>query len=167
MADQNFTLTQEYLQSIFDYKDGELYWKKLSIKNQIKVGDKAGFITSNNYRNVRLHGKKIPVHHIIFMMFYGYMPKKIDHKDNNRLNNSIENLRIATTENNNQNALKRKDNTTGIKGVTFCKRDKLFIARIQANGTRHLIGYYKNLKEAEQAVIEARKKHHKQFANNG
>ena len=167
MADQYFTLTQEYLQSIFDYKDGEIYWKKIKVKNQVQAGDVAGFITNNNYKNVRLDGKKIPVHHIIFIMHYGYLPKKIDHKDNNRLNNRIENLRIATTENNNQNAVRRKDNTTGVKGVNFCKRDKRFIARIQANSSRHLVGYFKTLEEAEKALVAARKEYHKEFANNG
>ena len=167
MADQDFTLSKEYLQSIFNYRDGELYWKKIKVKNQIKAGDMAGFITTNNYKNVRLDSKKIPVHHIIFIMHHGYLPKKIDHKDNNRLNNRIENLRIATTENNNQNAIRRKDNTTGVKGVNFCKRDKRFIARIQANSSRHLVGYFNTLEEAEKALVKARKEYHKEFANNG
>lgn len=167
MADQDSTLTKEYLQSIFEYRDGELYWKKLKVNNQVKVGDKAGFVTNNNYRNVIVDGKKTPVHHIVFIMHYGIVPEKIDHKDNNRLNNRIENLRIATPANNSQNAIRRKDNTTGVKGVNYCKRDKMFIARIQANGIRHLVGYYKTLEEAEQAVIKARKQYHKEFANNG
>jgi len=151
MAAQDFTLTQEYLQSLFDYKDGELYWKKIKVKNQVQVGDIAGFITTNNYKNVRLNGKKIPVHHIIFIMHYGYLPKKIDHKDNNRLNNRIENLRIATTENNNQNAIRRKDNTTGVKGVNFCKRDKRFIARIQANEANFTVKNFDAI--AREAVV--------------
>ena len=54
MADQDFTLTQEYLQSIFTYKDGNLYWKENQYRNKVK--DKiAGSITSNNYIRIALN----------------------------------------------------------------------------------------------------------------
>ena len=45
----------------------------------------------------------------------------VDHIDNDKSNNNIANLRWATRAENNQNASMRKDNTSGVKGVSWDK----------------------------------------------
>ena len=55
MADQ--IITQEYLREIFDYKDGELYYKKKYARN-IKIGKKVGRLNPYGYIYTGLHGKE-------------------------------------------------------------------------------------------------------------
>ena len=167
MADQNFTLTQEFLLHIFDYKDGELYWKnKYKPTSSIKIGDKAGFI-HKGYMALRMNKKYYAIHRLIFMMHYGYFPKFIDHKDNNPLNNKIENLREATSQQNNCNQKLSSRNTSGYKNVIWNKNYKKWQVLIRVNGKMKWFGAY-FCKDVARFVAETmRYKYHKEFANHG
>ena len=63
-------------------------------------------------------GKKYLVHRAIFLLTNGYLPEMVDHKDQDKVNNLPENLREATRSENSMNTGVRKDNTTGVKGVS-------------------------------------------------
>ena len=93
---------------------------------------------------------------------------KVDHKDGNFLNNCRKNLRKATCAQNNQNAKIRKDNASGIKGVTWQPRGyKMgpgWVVSVQTNGRRLYVGKFKSLEEAAIARSIAAKQHHKEFA---
>jgi hypothetical protein len=116
---------------LFDYKDGELFWKnKTSPFSNIKIGQKAGCFDKYGYIVIYLNKKQYGAHRLIFMMHYGYIPQQIDHSDNNPSNNCIENLREATISQNMQNAIISKRNNSGIKGVNF---DKKSISSINLN----------------------------------
>ena len=52
---------------------------------------------------VGIKGRSYLCHQIIFLWHHGYIPNLIDHKDRNRLNNWIENLRPATRVQNQAN----------------------------------------------------------------
>lgn len=84
-------LTQEYLNSLFDYDDGHLVWKIATNKN-VKIGSIAGGKVTSGHVKISINKKICTAHRIIFMMFNGYMPKFVGHKDGNTLNNKIENL---------------------------------------------------------------------------
>ena len=130
-------LTQDQLKDLFDYREGVLYWR-ISLSNRVKIGDKAGNVNSKGYLRANINGVRYYNHRIIFLMFYGYLPNLVDHKDNNPLNNKIENLREASSSQNNCNAKKRADNTSGIKGVSWRKRDKKWRVYLNVNGkTKH------------------------------
>ena len=70
--------------------------------------------------------KKHPVraHQVIWVLYYGFLPKYIDHIDRNPKNNIIGNLRGATKQTNSTNRIKQRNNTSGYKGVSFDKRKK-------------------------------------------
>ena len=88
---------------------------------------------------------------------------QVDHCDGNGLNNRRCNLRVATAAQNQQNARKRSDNTTGLKGVDWHKRDRKWRARIVANGKRKHLGLYHTAEEAYAAYCAASEKYHKEF----
>ena len=60
--------------------------------------------------------------------------KMIDHIDGDKMNNDVFNLRWATRFENGQNRKLNKNNTTGVKGVSFDTRIQKHIANIQMDG---------------------------------
>jgi hypothetical protein len=73
---------------------------------------------------IYLNKKPIIISRCIWEMFHGPIPEKmvIDHLDGNPWNNNINNLACKTQQQNLHNMLQRKDNRSGLKGVTFtCK----------------------------------------------
>jgi len=106
-------LTLPYLHSLFEYKEGKLFWKTDRARGKVKKGDKAGCLTSRGYHRLMLNYKEYPTHRIVFMMHHGYMPKVVDHIDGNPLNNLIENLREASAQTNQYNRKLNKNNTSG------------------------------------------------------
>ena len=159
-------LSKEMLNELFEYRDGEIYYKVSRSRN--KAGSKAGtYRPHDNAYQVIINGKHYLTHRIVFMMHNGYLPQYVDHIDRNRSNNKIENLREATHSQNAYNSTIRKDSKTGIKNVSWNKVDKSWKVRIQANNTRITIGQFKDLELAELVAMEARNKYHGEYANNG
>lgn len=156
-------ITKDYLHQLFEYKDGELYWK-INSANNVKVGYSAGSFNNRGYKIVGINKKTYRIHRLIYLMFYGYLPKILDHKDGNKFNNKIENLRKANNSQNQQNRIIQKNNKSGIKNVDWHKKTAKWRVSIQVNKKRNFIGSFKDLKLADLVAIEARNKYHKEFA---
>jgi hypothetical protein len=164
MADKDFTLSKEYLQSIFEYKDGKLYWK-IRPANCVKIGDEAGCLDSNKYYKVRINKKMYGLHRIIYAMHYGYFPKMIDHIDGNEANNKIENLRNANDAQNQWNTRKNIRNTSGFKNVYFRKSRNFWVCQFQVNKQTLSKGGFKTAEEASVYAEKLRKELHGEFAS--
>jgi hypothetical protein len=153
------------LHQLFDYKNGLLF-RKIRVSSRAKAGIEAGNFDKEGYKTVQIYYKNYRVHRLIFMMFYGYMPKFVDHINNNRGDNRIENLREATSSQNQHNSKKPKSNTTGFKNVYFSKASKNWYVQIKIN--RKVISVYRleNAEIADLVAQELRNKHHKEFARH-
>jgi hypothetical protein len=92
-------------------------------------------------------------------------PKCVDHKDRNGLNNTRDNLRSTSVQNNNRNATKQRNNTTGYRGVDYNKNHKSFRARVNINRKSVYCRYFKTAEEAAKAYNEAAIKYFGEFAN--
>lgn len=161
-------MTQDDVKRIFFYKDGALYWREPLKNAKVKVGDLAGTVHKPTKRVKIQYGKKIYfASRLIFLMFYGYLPKCVDHIDRDPTNNRIENLRAATVAQNQKNVGLRKDNTSGVKNVCWNKRNKKWGVQLSFNGKIRHFGTYANLELAELVAIEAREKFHGNFAYLG
>jgi hypothetical protein len=158
MAETNH-ITKEYLHKIFEYKDGILY--------RIKTGKEAGHINSRGYKHAKIGNKKYQVHKLIFIMQHGYLPKEIDHIDGNKLNNSINNLREVTHNQNMHNRKINSNNTSGIKGVCFDKNTNKWRGQVAFNNKVHYVGIFEDIDDAKNAVMKFREKMHKEYANHG
>lgn len=161
MADLHFS--KEYLHTLFDYKDGVLYWKQDRLANKIK-GKKTGCFDGKGYLQVKINNILYKNHRIIYKMFHGILPKVIDHIDCNPNNNKIENLREASNSQNQYNSKISTRNTTGFKGVEWNKRLKKWTVRIQVNGKRKYFGCYNDIDYAKFVSESMRYKYHKQYA---
>lgn len=78
-----------------------------------------------------------------------------DHVDGNGLNNKRDNLRAVTQSENMIKARKRKDNTSGFRGIHWNKEKKGFDVYINFNKKRYRFGRFKNLEEAKIARQQA------------
>jgi len=160
-------ITQNQIKSLFEYKDGDLYWKeKSSPKSRIKIGDKITSKFIDGYHRVCINRKTYKLHRIIFLYHFGYLPEIVDHIDCNKNNNRIENLRQANKSQSQHNKGLQKNNKSGIKGVNWCNNKMKWRSRCQINGKR-ISKYFTDLNEAEEYVVKLRNILHNEYANNG
>jgi len=165
MSVNDFTLTQEYLHELFEYKDGHLYYKQITGRRS-KIGEKVGFLAKTGYFSTSIKKQSYLIHRLIFLMFYGYLPKQVDHINNNRADNTIENLRESTNTQNQHNTKIRKDNASGFKGVYWHKRMNKWAVSVSVNKKRLYFGCFEDIELAEFVAIEARNKYHGKFAKH-
>ena len=79
----------------------------------------------------------------------------VDHIDNDRTNNNIDNLRFASFSENGGNQTKRSNTSSVYKGVSFHKGNNKWYAQIQVNKCRKSLGYFEDEKEAAKAYNDA------------
>ena len=94
------------------------------------------------------------------------MPNEIDHIDCNPLNNNIENLRPATRSENIRNRRLHKNNKSGIKGVSWSKKNKKWLAQCVNDHKNHNLGLFNTIEEATIVVKLARNQLHGSFARH-
>jgi hypothetical protein len=119
----------------------------------LKTRLNSGYLLVNLYEDgVR---KSHQVHRLVGCAFINNPNDKlcVDHKDNNRTNNHISNLRFVTNKENSQNSKLRLDNTSNVKGVCWYKKAKKWQARIMIDGISVHIGYFDNLEDAKIARV--------------
>jgi hypothetical protein len=157
-------LTPDRVLSLFDVRAGALYWKQP--RKNVRVGERAGGVDSRGYYRVMVDQKNHYVHRILFLLYHGYMPAFVDHRDGDTTNNSKRNLRACTPAQNSQNRKRQVNNTSGVKGVYWNANKQKWMARVMVQGKREFVGYYEDISKAERAVEAARRKAHKEFSRN-
>lgn len=161
-------ITQELVKSIFDYKDGRLYWK-IKSANNTKIGNLAGYIHNRIIKGdryiIKIKAKVFVGARIIFLWHHGYLPEVVDHKDRNKLNDKIENLRAATKYENARNRTSAKGSSSKHLGVHYQVKDDIWIVNIKINGKQTYLGCFNDENEAAKVYNEAAKIHYGEFAN--
>ena len=157
--------SQKQLKKLFKYDEETGRFIRIShpVKNQQHlIGKVAGSrhseggwqvsVNNTNYLNCRL----------VWMYNFGEDPGdlEIDHKDGDRSNDRLDNLRIANREQQQANITINRRNTSGHKGVSWYKR--LGKWRVDVKGKT--IGYYTDLQEAIKARLDTAKKASGEFA---
>lgn len=157
-------MTQYLFQTRLIYKDGMPYWRYSGTRT--RAGDRAGYLQSNGYRVVRFSGRLWKEHRVIWIMHNGPIPEglEIDHRDEVKDNNQIDNLRLATHGQNQANTSGYKNNTSGIKGVSWRKNQKKWVATIQLNGIQKCLGAFETPEAAAEVYKTSAKALHGEFA---
>jgi len=137
-------VTQERLKELLSYDSttGLFYWKVSRRGSFGRVGALAGW-EQYGYKYISIDSKNYPVHRLAWLYTFGYFPEnQIDHKDRNRSNNRIDNLREVSAMCNSRNRGVMDSNTSGIVGVYFERAAMKWRARITANGVKHCLGLF-------------------------
>lgn len=80
----------------------------------------------------------------------------VDHIDHDGLNNTRENLRVVTQQQNVQHRRAAHNSTSGVRGVSWCKRNNKWRSQVFHRGKSYSCGYYDNIEEAA-AAAEAKR----------
>ena len=147
-------ITQEFLKEHFEYRDGHLWWVKPTVRG-VEVGQQFGSCYNVGYRQGSLKGKTYPEHRLIWLYHHGTWPKNhIDHINGIKDDNRIENLREATSVQNQWNT-GSYGGRSKYKGVNYQKDKNRWRARYKDHGQRFHIGYYATEIEAAIAYDKA------------
>jgi len=151
----------ETLRALFHYnpETGVLTWRlrppltyAARIWNKRFAGREAGSLTKRGYRVVEIYRRAYKVHRVAFKMATGdEPPAQIDHINGDHSDNRFANLRPATSSENCANKAVQRNSTTGVKGVTYHKRERGYVARVQLRGRSHYVGVFKTLDAAKAA----------------
>lgn len=144
----------EELRNTFDYHpDGYLIRKSTGEPCGRSINRRDGYAT------VRVGKRTLPVHQIIFAIVHGKTPRGgVKHRNGNRTDNRIENLRGVSIMENRRNS--NKSNTSGFVGVKWHSRDRKWQAEINLNNRKIHLGYFDDFEEAVRARKLAKIKYH-------
>lgn len=157
-------LTQKELKKTLNYNPDTGVWTWKKTGNGIAKNMVAGTPSSKGYQMIRIDGKLYNSSRLAWLYMTGSWPKNfIDHIDRDPWNGKWSNLREATPNQNMYNTKIYKNNTSGVKGVSWNDRHGMWWARIQYDGISVNLGLYTSLKEAALVRKNAEIKYHKEF----
>jgi hypothetical protein len=143
----------------YEPETGKLFWLDhdgMSNSWRAKWAGKEAFTSDNGvgYRHGHIDSQKFRAHRIAWALHFGEWPTDhIDHINGVRNDNRINNLRVVTNTENARNANRRRDNTSGITGVSLDKYGRKWIAFIKVRRLQLYLGSFNTIEEA----IAARK----------
>lgn len=146
---------------LFSYEEetGVLRWVKCPAAS-VKAGRVAGYDTGRGYLRVCVNGRLTQVHRIIWQMVHGEIPEglKIDHINGIRSDNRLENLRLVSNQENNKNKRMYRNNSSGVTGITWNKKERKWVATIVINCKLKHLGYFTDFDKAVEVRRDWEKK---------
>ncbi|MCP4354289.1 MAG: hypothetical protein GY793_01405 [Proteobacteria bacterium] len=139
------------------YKDG-----KLLKQNK----DTSGYIRYNFVVNGICRQRR--VHRLVAELF---LPNEycksliVDHKDRNRENNNVENLRMTNNSGNSINSSKPKNKSSRFKGVYWCSERSKWSSEIMFNRKHYTLGRFLNEQDAAEAYDKKCLELHGEYAS--
>lgn len=134
------------------------------------VGVWSNVIGRSTYAVKRIGVRMVKLHRLILERKLGrdlLHSDIVDHANGIGLDNRRDNLRLATSSQNNANSGLKSTNTSGFKGVSWYARDSKWQAHIRINKKPTHLGYFPTPEAAHEAYVTAAKKHFGDFANDG
>lgn len=158
-------LTQARLKELFHYDEATgIFVRRVDNKNGVKAGRISGTTSRarKQYRVIRIDRVLYFCHRLAWLYVHGeFPPGFVDHINGDGLDNRIENLRVVTNAQNVQASLRLpKHNTSGLKGASYNKLTKKWIAGISINNKRKHIGAFETAEQAHKAYMDEKRKVH-------
>lgn len=163
MADANLTAAR--LREVLHYDpETGVFTRKVRTAQRHQVGDRADFIITGGgqkgYYRVTVDSVRYMAHRLAWFYVHGVWPTNdIDHKDGDRGNNRIINLRDVPNRVNRQNIRKAMTrNRSGLLGAYF--HQNRWYARLQLNRKIVYLAPFDTPEEAHAAYVVAKRIHH-------
>ena len=156
-------ITQERLKELFIYNPATGWFINRITRGPSQVGCRAGSSSGHGYRRLTIDGERIYEHHAAWLYMYGTCGGELDHKDGNRANNPISNLRVVTRTQNNFNS-EREAGASGLRGAYLDSRSLKWFSKIQIGGKVKWLGYFDSAQEAHLAFMAEAEKQHGEHA---
>lgn len=138
------------LRTILDFNPSTGIFKRLR-KNQ-----PCGKLATNGYRQIYVSGQLRMAHRLAWLHVYGEWPDgQVDHINQNKDDNRIENLRVVSNKENQENVRGYSHNTSGRRGVRWRESRGIWIAEIKHHKRQLHLGVYDNIVDAVAARIRA------------
>ena len=169
----------ETLREILDLDPaaGKLHWKHRSpsfFKTEAnanawnaRYAGKEAFTSKdgNGYHNGCIFSVSTHAHIVVWAIHYGEYPASVvDHADGDPSNNKINNLRLATRQENNRNRRPSRGSSSRYLGVMWRPAKGFWEAAIRFDGKQHFLGYFRDEWEAAQAYNRAASEKFGEFA---
>lgn len=155
-------LTAERLREMLTYDPdtGVFSWNVPTKK--IRIGDVAGGMNIHGYGVIGIDKHTYLAHRLAWLYVHGVWPaNEVDHRDSDKTNNRIANLREATTQQNQHNRVHAQTNSkSGVLGVSRTKVGRPWQAFIKLNGCQKYLGRFSSQNEAHAAYIAAKRQLH-------
>ena len=136
-----------YVETYLVYRDGGLYYRT--------TGERRGGTHGHHYRRISILNRRYYEHRIIFLLFHKRFPSTVDHINQDKHDNRIENLREVSPAENNLNKPIQSRNTSGYKGVLRTESGKRWKAQISIAGRVNYLGSFDTKQEAVAAYERA------------
>lgn len=148
-------ITQKEIKNLLHYdKDTGIFnWLKEIKYSKHNIGDIAGknSINTMGYMTIMLNRKRYLTHRLAWLYVHGVWPKVIDHINGIKTDNRIENLRVVTVRQNQQNRVEHRNGK--LVGASYNKRDKKWNSKIVINGKQKHLGYFDTEEQAHEAYM--------------
>lgn len=149
-------ITRDILLTLLNYdpETGKLHWKKRDFSHFPTVkscnqwngawAGKEAFtaLDKKGYKVGAIYNKSQKAHRVIWCMVFGYEPVQIDHINGIKSDNRMINMREVVNAENHKNRGIQVNNTSGVSGVHWSKKENRWIARIAIDGKEKRLGAF-------------------------
>ena len=158
----------ERLRECLDYNpDTGVFTFKVALGKKIRPGKIAGWVSSFGYLIITIDGVDYRANRAAYAIVTGALPKGlVDHINTDKLDNRWKNLRLADKSKNSMNTGLKSSNTSGYKGVSWCRYREKWVCQVGLNNKNYFGGAFSDIKDASEAAVALRNKLHGEFARH-
>lgn len=145
-------ITYEMLIKKLSYDENTGVFKWADKTKNHDVGDVAGSVNQRGYYRIKIYKKNMVAHRLAWLCVYKEWPKndmEIDHINRIKTDNRIINLRLVSRIQNQNNLGNRCNNKSGVAGVYFDNKDKVYRAFINIYGKKKHLGTFESFDDAK------------------
>lgn len=118
----------------YDPNTGVITWRE-SKSNYVKNGTECGTLKPSGYLVINFSKQLYRAHRVAWVMHYGKNPSTfLDHVNQDKTDNRIENLREASSSQNKCNITRRSDNKSGYRGISWDRFRNKWKVEVQIQG---------------------------------